>query len=69
LSEKFPIDALTLDNWSLGRLGTTDETSADFVNDFFDFNQQPRAFRPIKAPYSKLYFLRQPPSNKPVDQE
>ena len=27
------------DNWNLGRLGTTDATSADFVNDFFDFNQ------------------------------
>ncbi|HEY2476793.1 MAG TPA: alkaline phosphatase family protein [Candidatus Cybelea sp.] len=57
------------DNWSLGRLGTTDEYSADFVDDFFDFNQQPRPFHLIGSPYSKLYFLRQPPSNKPVDQE
>jgi phospholipase C len=57
------------DNWSLGRLGTTDATSADFVNDFFDFKQKPRPFRTIAAQYSKAFFLHQPPSNKPVDDE
>ncbi|HVN68222.1 MAG TPA: alkaline phosphatase family protein, partial [Candidatus Binatia bacterium] len=57
------------DNWDLGRLGTTDETSADFTNDFFDFSQQPRAFVPIQSSYSKQYFLHQAPSNEPVDYE
>jgi phospholipase C len=57
------------DNWSLGRLGTTDQTSADFVNDFFDFTQKPRPFVPIHTTYSKGFFLRQRPSNHPVDDE
>lgn len=57
------------DNWSLGRLGTTDESSADFTNDFFDFTQQPRKFRTIKAPDSKAYFMQERPSNKPVDDQ
>jgi phospholipase C len=57
------------DNWSLGRLGTTDETSSDFAGSFFDFTQKPRPFRPIESRYSKAYFLRQAPSYKPVDDE
>jgi phospholipase C len=57
------------DNWGLPSLGTTDKTSRDFVNDFFDFKQPPRAFSPIPAKYSREYFERQPPSNKPVDTE
>jgi phospholipase C len=57
------------DNWNLGRLGTTDVTSADFVHDFFDFTQPPRAYIPIKTEYSRSYFMHQSPSNKPVDDE
>jgi phospholipase C len=57
------------DNWDLGRLGTTDETSSDFADDFFDFKREPRKFHPIEARYSKAYLLRQPPSNQPVDSE
>ena len=57
------------DNWSLGRLGTTDQSSADFVPDFFDFNQKARPFQPIEARYSKAYFLQQAASGKPVDEE
>jgi phospholipase C len=57
------------DNWSLGRLGTTDGTSADFVNDFFDFSQKPRKFVTIQARYSQSYFLHQRPSGQPVDDE
>jgi phospholipase C len=57
------------DNWGLGRLGTTDGTSADFVADFFNFAQKPRPFRPLAAEYSKQYFLRQAPSNQPVDKD
>ena len=57
------------DNWNLGRLGTTDRSSPDFTNDFFDFAQKPRTFAPIKTEYSKSFFLHQRPSNKPVDNE
>jgi phospholipase C len=57
------------DNWDLGRLGTTDTHSADFVNDFFDFSQKPRKFVEIEAKYSQSYFLHQRPSNQPVDYE
>ena len=57
------------DNWNLPRLGTTDATSADFVGDFFDFTQTPREYVPIRGKYSKVYFLKQRPSNLPVDDE
>lgn len=57
------------DNWSLGRLGTSDATAPDFVKDFFDFNQTRRKFVPIDAHYSRAYLLSRPPSNRPVDDE
>jgi phospholipase C len=57
------------DNWDLGRLGTSDVTSRDFVGDFFDFKQSPRKFRPLETRYSQQFFRRQPPSNEPVDSE
>jgi phospholipase C len=56
-------------NWGLPRLGTTDVTAPDFTDDFFDFNQKPRAFEPIAAKYSESYFLHQRPSYRPVDNE
>jgi phospholipase C len=56
-------------NWQLPSLGTTDKTSASFVNDFFDFTQQPRKFVQIGSKYSRSFFLHQPPSNQPVDYE
>ena len=55
------------ENWSLPSLGTTDRTSPSFVNDFFDFGQHPRSFKPIGAKYSSQFFMQQRPSNKPVD--
>jgi phospholipase C len=54
------------DTFDLGRLGTTDETS-NSIDGMFDYNQKPRTFRPIKAKYSRAYFLRQVPSGLPVD--
>lgn len=57
------------DNWNLPRLGTTDETARDFVGDFFNFKQSPRAFKPIEAKYSRRFFEDQTPSNHPVDTE
>ncbi|HVN68223.1 MAG TPA: alkaline phosphatase family protein [Candidatus Binatia bacterium] len=56
------------DNWRLGRLGTTDVRSADFVHDFFDFTQH-RKFVPIRSEYSRPYFLDRAPSNRAVDDE
>ena len=44
-------------------------TLPSFLDDFFDFTQQPRAFVPIRAQYSQSVLLQQPPSNKPVDDE
>ncbi len=57
------------DNWDLGRLGTTDGTSPDFVSDFFDFTQKPRAFMPIQTEYSRSHFANERPSNHSVDDE
>jgi len=57
------------DNWDLGRLGTSDQSAADFVPDFFDFNRKARPFQPVTTRYSLEYFLRQPPSGKPVDDD
>jgi phospholipase C len=57
------------DNWNLARLGTTDVRANDFVKDFFDFTRAPRKFKSIAAKYSRSYFMHQPPSNRPVDDE
>jgi phospholipase C len=55
--------------YSLGSLGTTD-VRANSISDAFNFNQSPRAFRPIRLVnplHDGAYFLRRPPSNQPVD--
>jgi phospholipase C len=57
------------DNWNLGTLHATDQYSPDFVNDFFNFKQKPRAFVPIQAPRGKRYFLTRPPSYHAVDNQ
>jgi phospholipase C len=54
------------DNWKLGRLGTTD-VRANSIQDVFDFGQPPRPFSVIPAKYSRSFFLRQAPSNRPLD--
>lgn len=56
------------DTWDLGRLNTTDKR-AKSIGDSFDFSQPPRPFHKIRTPYSRAYFLRQAPSNLPVDTE
>ena len=56
------------DNWNLKRLGTSDKRAASII-DAFDFSHGPRQFIPIKAGYSKSYFLAQPPSRLPLDTE
>jgi phospholipase C len=54
------------DTWDLGRLGTTDSTSASIAT-VFDFGQAPRGFKMIPSARSREYFLHQKPSNLPVD--
>ncbi|MFY9631384.1 MAG: alkaline phosphatase family protein [Candidatus Cybelea sp.] len=54
------------DTFNLGRLGTTDATS-NSISDMLNYNQKPRAFRPIGSKYSREYFLHQKPSGLPVD--
>jgi phospholipase C len=56
------------DIWGLGRLGTTDRRANSIV-DSFDFMQPPRNFQKIPSSHSQEYFLRQPPSYRPVDTE
>ncbi|MBV8117991.1 MAG: hypothetical protein JOZ01_08420, partial [Candidatus Eremiobacteraeota bacterium] len=55
------------DNWKLPRLGTTDVTAGSFIGEAFDFTQPPRSFVRVAAPYSREFFERQRPSNRPVD--
>jgi phospholipase C len=56
------------DTWNLGRLGTTDETTTSIAN-MLDLKQAPRAFITIPASRSRAFFLRQKPSELPVDTE
>ena len=55
-------------NWYLGQMGTTDVRAAG-LSDAFNFTAPARPFNPVKAKYSKDFFLHQTPSNKPVDEE
>jgi phospholipase C len=47
-------------------LGYTD-ARANSLDDAFDFTQRPRKFSKITAKYPPGYFLREPPSNVPLD--
>ena len=55
-------------NWSLGRLGATDERAAN-LDDMFDFRREPRAFTPIHADLPPSFFEHQAPSLEPVDDQ
>ncbi len=48
--------------------GYTDKRARS-LNDAFDFYQKPREFIPIPSKYPPSLFLREPPSNEPVDTE
>jgi phospholipase C len=56
------------DNWNLGSLGTTDQTSTSILN-CFDYHQTPIRFKPIQANLSKEYFLHEKPSRNPPDND
>jgi phospholipase C len=47
-------------------LGYTD-ARANSLDDAFDFTQKPRKFSNIPSKYPSEYFLRQPPSDTPLD--
>ncbi|MBV8198046.1 MAG: hypothetical protein JO263_07920 [Candidatus Eremiobacteraeota bacterium] len=48
--------------------GYTDSRAASIV-DGFDFGQRPRKFTPFQAKYPASYFVNQPPSNAPPDDD
>ena len=52
----------------LGSLGTTD-VRADNLSDCFNFSQKPRPFQKIAAPLSESYFLNEPISTQPPDDD
>ena len=54
--------------FGLPSLGTTDVRSDDLA-DCFNFLQKPRRFVPIKKQLSESYFLTQPNSTEPVDDD
>ena len=54
------------DNWALGRINGNDQR-ANSIAGAFDFTQSPRGFIPIPAALDESYFMRQPPSDEPVD--
>ncbi|HEX4013515.1 MAG TPA: alkaline phosphatase family protein [Candidatus Cybelea sp.] len=56
------------DTFDLGRLGTTDATSKSIAN-MLNYNQNPRAFKPITSKYPRAFFIHQKPSGLPVDTE
>jgi phospholipase C len=56
------------ETYGLGSLNTTDVRSDD-LTDCFDFNQAPRTFHRIGAPYGEQYFLNQAPSDVNPDDD
>jgi phospholipase C len=55
--------------FGLPRLAASDRRANLPGSDVFDFSQPPRKFVPIKAPYSRQFFERQPPDPRPPDTE
>ncbi len=54
------------DNWNLKTLGQEDARATGIEN-AFDFNQAPRAFKVIPSKYQRSFFLHQKPSGLPPD--
>lgn len=57
------------DQFGLGRLADSDRRANSPEQDCFDFNQPPRKFKKISAPYDEQFFLHQPPDNRIPDAE
>ncbi len=56
------------ETFDLGSLGTTDVNATD-LRAFFVFNAPPQAFRRIPARYPASYFVKEPPSYVPIDDD
>lgn len=56
------------DNWSLGRLGSSDVRAAS-IGSVFDFRQKPRGYIPVKVAHSRQFFIALPPSDRPLDSQ
>lgn len=56
------------DNFHLGRLHTTDSTSNSLI-DCFNYKQKPIVFQKIPSSEDERFFLRQKPSNEPIDDD
>jgi phospholipase C len=65
---KFIEEVYGLDSIGPGSQGYSDQRAND-LQDAFDFSQSPRPFVPFASKYKKEHFLREPPSNEPVDTE
>jgi hypothetical protein len=65
---KFMEEVFNLSPLGPSAQGYTD-TRANSLDDSFDFSQPPRAFTPFATKYPASYFLHEPPSNEPVDEE
>jgi phospholipase C len=48
------------DQFGLGRLSKSDSRANSIAQDCFNFNQPPRTFKKIQAPFNTQYFLGQP---------
>jgi phospholipase C len=55
------------DQFGLPRLAATDTRANSPANDCFNFNQSPRAFKPIQTTLGPRYFETEPPDPRPVD--
>lgn len=65
---KFMEEAFNLPSLGGTAAGYSDRRSTS-IEDAFDFTQKPRAFVPFGTKYSRVHFLHQPRSHKPVDTE
>jgi hypothetical protein len=65
---KFIEEAYNLKPLGQTKAGYSDQRATS-IEDSFDFTQKPRNFTAIPSKYSILHFLREPPSNEPVDTE
>ena len=65
---KFMEEVFNLSPLGPSAQGYTD-TRANSLDDSFDFSQPPRTFTPFATKYPASYFLHEPPSNEPVDEE
>jgi phospholipase C len=55
-------------SFGLGSLGTTDVRATSIAN-VFNFKLKARTFHVIPADRSRAFFMREPPSNQPIDSE